>query len=97
MAFHYIVYPGALSGGGGGSSGVPTQVFAGAGGTIVGAINGVNTAFTLPSVPTSAGSVEVFLDGLFQRQGIDYTIAGANITFAVAPNFGQFLDVFYEA
>lgn len=96
MAFHFISYPAVFSSGGG-SAGVPTQVFAGAGGTIVGAINGVNTAFTLPSAPTSAGSVEVFLDGLFQRQGIDYTIAGTLITFAVAPNFGQLLDVFYEA
>lgn len=98
MAFHFISYPAVFSGsGGGGGGGVATQVFAGVGGTIVGAINGVNTVFVLPSAPTSAGSVEVFLDGLFQRQGVDYTILGATITFIAAPAIGQFLDVFYDA
>lgn len=97
MATHYFVYPGILSGGGGGGSvGTPFQEFAGAGGTIAGAINNVNTVFTLSHVPTSAATVEVFLDGLFQRQTIDYTVAGAVITFTVAPNFGQFVDVFYD-
>lgn len=99
MANFYASYPvGSGSAGGGGSMGTPTQVYDSArGGTIVGAINNANTVYTLPSAPTSAASVEVYLDGLFQTQGVDYTLLGAVITFAIAPNFGQFLDVFYLA
>lgn len=85
---------GAAAGGGGAVT--PIQEFAGGGGTIAGAINGVNQVFTLSNLPSSAASVEAFIDGLFQRQGIDYTIVGAILTFAVAPNFGQTLDVFYD-
>lgn len=94
--FQFVSYPAVLSGGGGGGGSVtPVQEFAGAGGTIVGAVNNVNTVFTLSNLPSSSASVEVYLDGLFQRQTIDYTIVGAVITFAVAPTFGQFVDVYY--
>jgi hypothetical protein len=97
MANFYASYPvGGGGSGGGGGVGTPTQAFAGAGGTIVGPVNGVNTVFTLPTPPTSAASVEVFLDGLFQRQGVDYTVVGSVITFTAAPLPGQFVDVFYD-
>lgn len=94
MVYQFVSYPAVISGGGG-STGTPTQAFAGGGGTIVGAINGVNTVYVLPSAPTSNASVEVYLDGLFQRQGVDYTIVGTTITFTAAPLPGQFVDVFY--
>ena len=96
MVYQFVSYPAIISGGGGGGAvGTPTQAFGGAGGTIVGAINGANTVFILPTAPTSNAAVEVFLDGLFQRQGVDYTIAGSTITFTAAPLPGQFVDVFY--
>ena len=97
MVFQFVSYPAVISGSGGSTLGTPTQAFGGAGGTIVGAINNVNVAYTLPTAPTSVGALEVYLDGLFQRQGAgqDYTIAGSVITFAIAPNFGQFVDAFY--
>jgi hypothetical protein len=50
-----------------------------------GAMNGSNTAFTLASTPAS-GSEMIFLNGILQEPGgEDYTISGANITYAVAP------------
>ena len=46
----------------------------------VGPINGVNAAFTLPQAPT--GFLMVFLNGVLQIPGgVDYTLAGAIITF----------------
>jgi hypothetical protein len=60
-----------------------------------GTIDNSNTAFTLANTPTSAASVKLYLDGLIQVQGTDYTIAGAAITMTVAPNFGQTLYADY--
>lgn len=51
----------------------------------VGLVNGVNTVFTLSQAPTDPNSLELYLDGLFQRPGIDYTLVGATVTFTVAP------------
>jgi hypothetical protein len=61
-----------------------------------GAINGVNTAFTLASSPV-AGTEHVYLNGILQNEGgsNDYTISGANITFNSAPLAGDVLLVSY--
>jgi hypothetical protein len=53
--------------------------------TLTGAVNGTNTAFTLPSAPL-AGTVSVFLNGILQRPTTDYTISGSTVTFVVAPS-----------
>jgi hypothetical protein len=53
--------------------------------TLTGAVNGINTAFALPSAPL-AGTVRVFLNGLLQRPTTDYTISGSTVTFVVAPS-----------
>lgn len=50
---------------------------------IVGTGNGVLTDFVLAHSPV-AGSVHVFLDGLRQLLGIDYTILGDTISFTSA-------------
>jgi len=51
-----------------------------------GAINGVNTTFTLADTPI-AGSEELYLNGILQNLGgsNDYTISGATITMNSAP------------
>lgn len=46
--------------------------------------NGVTTEFVMSTAPASA-SVFVVLDGLIQRDGVDYSIAGTTITMATAP------------
>lgn len=51
----------------------------------VGVKNGVNKVFTLPTVPNPKGSLMLFLDGLLQTQGTDYTLSGTTITYTTAP------------
>jgi len=47
-----------------------------------GVMDGVNTIFTVPNVPTT---VKVFLNGLLLSPTIDYTFSGSTITFVLAP------------
>lgn len=51
-----------------------------------GSVNGTNTVFNLANTPIN-GSESVYLNGLLQEPGVgnDYTIDGAQITFADAP------------
>jgi len=59
-----------------------------------GAINGVNTSFTIAVAP-ALGSEHIYLNGYLQESGAgnDYTITGANITMAFAPLTGEKLRV----
>lgn len=50
----------------------------------MGLINGTNVTFTLANLPAS-NSVHLYLNGLRQSVGIDYTILGSTITFNAAP------------
>jgi len=86
----YILVNGGSTGGG--VPVAPTQAFGGPGGTIVGAINGVNTVYTLPTSPSSYA--EVFVDDLYVRP-TNYTLVGGTLTFATALLPGQSLDVVY--
>jgi hypothetical protein len=47
-----------------------------------GAIDGTNRAYTLAEVPLSAQSVLLFVDGVAQTQGVNYSISGVNIYMA---------------
>jgi len=61
-----------------------------------GTVNGSNVTFTLANTPVSSSSVKLYLNGIFQRQGTDYTISSATITMATAPVSGQVLDANYR-
>jgi hypothetical protein len=65
--------------------------------TPTGAVNSSNVTFTLVATPT-AGTEEVFLNGLLQEPGAgnDYTISGATITMLAAPITGDRLRVNYR-
>lgn len=65
--------------------------------TPTGSVNGANTTFTLANTPT-AGSEEVYLNGLLQEPGAgnDYTIATNTITMLAAPLTGDRLRVNYR-
>lgn len=64
-----------------------------------GAINGVNTVFTLQFAPSPPTSLVLTLNGLIQEQGAndDYTLSGNEITFIEPPPAGsRILAVEYQ-
>ena len=75
--------------------------FTAAGATLVdgetpaGTIDGSNDLFTLANVPTAA-SEHVYLNGLRQKSGDDYTIAADEIEFTTPPPNGSNLLVDYR-
>ena len=62
-----------------------------------GAINGVNTAYSLANSPNPVGSEMLFLNGILLESGAgnDYTISGAAITMLVVPQSGDRLKATY--
>jgi hypothetical protein len=56
--------------------------------TFTGLINGTNDQFTLSS-SVRGGSETVYLNGLLQEAGVDYTVAGDVITFTSVPHTGD--------
>jgi hypothetical protein len=63
-----------------------------------GTVNGLNTAFTLASAPSPAGSLELYRNGLLMLQGTDYQISAKTITFFVGsvPQTGDLLVASYR-
>lgn len=80
------------SGPAGGVSNGQNQV---SGETPTGTVDGTNVTFTLAHIPI-ASTVALYLNGLLQTLGTDYTISGKTITMAVAPNQGSTLLVNYS-
>lgn len=60
-----------------------------------GAIDGVNTIFTLAHVP-AAGSLQLYQSGLRQLPGTHYTLSGSTVTFASPPPAGAILLADYR-
>jgi hypothetical protein len=87
-----------------GSSGPCGSGGGGAGGSFAdaeipaGIVNGSNAVFTLASAPSPASSLDLYRNGLFQRQGVDYQISAATITFFLAsvPRTGDLLVASYR-
>jgi microcystin-dependent protein len=50
--------------------------------------NGSQTVFTLSSAPPTQNACEVFISGVAQTTGVDYTVVGTALTFASAPPSG---------
>lgn len=71
------------------------QQIGGSGGTILssetpaGAVDGVNAVFELSFEPAS---LLLFLNGVLQTLGGDYTLSGTTITFATAPFTGDIIS-----
>jgi hypothetical protein len=63
-----------------------------------GAINGVNTVFTLSQTPSPSASVAVYRNGVRMALGVDYTLSGAVITFGagLAPQSSDTLTSSYR-
>jgi hypothetical protein len=79
------------------NSGTTTAVFV-ENETPNGTINGVNAIFTLANTPGSATTMMLYRNGVLQANGVDYTVSGANITFAGGeiPQAGDILRAYYR-
>ena len=58
--------------------------------------NGVNTTFTLSFAPNPALSLRLYRNGILLKQGTDYLLAAATITFATAPQATDVLVSYYR-
>ncbi len=54
-----------------------------------GAINDSNATFVLTFTPLFGPELDLWIDGFYQRQGVDYTLAVATITMTNPPATGQ--------
>ena len=63
-----------------------------------GTLNGVNTLFTLSAVPAPPTSLSLYRNGVLQKAGFDYSIAGNTISFLTAsiPQTGDTLVASYR-
>ena len=50
--------------------------------------DGSDTTLTLSRTPGSVNNVEVFMDGICQTPGTEYTLSGNTLTFTTAPETG---------
>ena len=62
-----------------------------------GTVDGTNTSFTVGTSPSPASSLQLFLNGVLQEYGVDYTLATAAITFASPPSSGSTLLAYYRS
>ncbi len=60
-----------------------------------GAVDGSNVTFTLSQSPLPIASLFLFQNGLFQTNGVDYTVSGTTVTFMSAPLTGATLTALY--
>jgi len=61
-----------------------------------GSVNGLNVTFMLSQTPSQPDSLQVYLNGLLQEEGIDYTFNDiTTITFTDAPITGDTVLVYY--
>ena len=59
-----------------------------------GAIDGLNTAFTLANTP-EPNTFALHIDGMLYQAGVDYTLAGASLTMVTPPVPGQVMLASY--
>lgn len=62
----------------------------------IGVVDGNNTTFTLSYNPLGNAAVNLFVNGLYQSQGDDYTLNGKIITFVNPPQPGDHVRVAYR-
>lgn len=59
-----------------------------------GVVNGINTVFTIAE-ETVNGSLILWKDGVYLKNGTEYTLVGQTLTLTVAPEAGMGLEVWY--
>lgn len=63
----------------------------------IGVVDGVNTTFALTYYPLGPAAVNLFVNGLYQSPGDDYTLNGKVLTLNNAPQSGDRVRVTYRA
>lgn len=63
--------------------------------TPTGTINSSNKTFTITRTPTNNSEI-LYLGGLVQHAGVDYTLSGTTITYTVAPDTGNTHYIKYQ-
>jgi len=61
-----------------------------------GAINGVNTEFTLANAPSPPASLRLVQNGLILEFGVDFALSDQTLTFGTAPSGGDTLLAWYR-
>lgn len=63
-----------------------------------GSIDGTNATFTLAQTPLPASSLQLYLNGLEQTPGVDFTLANSTIAFATnaIPHTGDTMSAYYR-
>lgn len=56
--------------------------------------DGVQTQFSLPSVPTSVYTSDVFINGVYQQKNT-YSVSSTNLIFSQAPPYNALIEVVY--
>lgn len=66
--------------------------------TPAGVVNGINVTFTLFHIPSPPSSLNLYVNGIWQSQGIgnDYTLLGNTITMSAPPTSGYVLRASYS-
>jgi hypothetical protein len=66
--------------------------------TLAGLLDGENRVFTVAAAPAPTGSLHVYRNGVLQRTGVDYTLAGNSVTFLAVstPQAGDLLVASYR-
>jgi hypothetical protein len=62
-----------------------------------GLVDGLNRTFTLSELPVSAVSVVIFVNGVFQHQGVNYSVSAQTVFFTLpsTPRAGGDVVAYY--
>lgn len=63
--------------------------------TPTGAVNDSNVTYTLAHSPTSQNALKLYMNGVLQIAGVDFTLSGSTVTMTLAPTSGSYLRAFY--
>lgn len=65
--------------------------------TPTGTIDGSNATFTISPAPSPAASLQLFLNGVLQYRGTDYTLTGGTIVYTTPPTVGSVHACWYRS
>jgi len=61
-----------------------------------GIVDGINKVFVLPELPNPVASLRMYVNGLLNKQGTDYTLEDVDVTFLCPPAAGSIITCWYR-